>query len=196
MAKVVPIRTIVNYQIKITLLNIKPLIWRSIIVDSAIKLPELHKVIQTVMGWTNSHLHHFIKDKVFYSEPDGESFLEITDYRKIKLNQVLLKENESMVYEYDFGDGWEHKIELKKILTEHKLKNPVCLDGKRNCPPEDCGGPHGYQHLLEVLSNPKDEEYEDLIEWLGDGYDPEYFDIDEVNEMLKEKDYGCITYDF
>ncbi len=196
MAKVVPIRPIVNYQLEISLKDINPLIWRRVVVDSAIKLPDLHKVIQTAMGWTNSHLHHFIKDKVFYSEPDGESFISITDYRNIKLNQVLLKEKDSMVYEYDFGDGWEHNIVLEKIITEQTLKRAVCLDGKRECPPEDCGGPHGYQRLLEIISNPKDEEYKDLIEWLGDDFDPEYFDIEEVNEMLKEKNYGCLTFDY
>lgn len=193
MANVIQIKKTESYQLKITLNHIKPEIWRRVIVDSNIKLPDLHKIIQTVMGWTNSHLHHFIKDKTIYSEPDDESFIEYIDYRKIKLKEIISKEKQSFKYEYDFGDGWEHKIVLEKILENHNQKYPVCIDGKRNCPPEDCGGPYGYENLLDALSNPKHEEHENILEWLGGGFDAEYFDIEEINEMLKEKDYGCIT---
>lgn len=195
MGKVVQLRKTGWYQLKISLDNVKPLIWRRFLVKSDIKLPDLHKVIQTVMGWTNSHLHQFIIGGKFYSEPDEESFTEYVDYRKTRLNQVLTGEKQSIKYEYDFGDGWEHKIVLEKVLSEHAGRYPVCLDGKRNRPPEDCGGPSGYEDLLKVISNPEDEEYDEMMEWLGPGFDPEYIDIKEINKMLREKDFGCITYD-
>ncbi len=195
MAKVVQLRKSDWYQLKITLNNIKPAIWRRFIVRSDIKLPDLHKVIQTVMGWSNSHLHQFIIDGKFYAEPDDESFTESIDYRKIRLNQVLAGEKQAIKYEYDFGDGWEHQIVLEKVLNDNTQKHPVCLDGKRNCPPEDCGGPFGYDDLLKAFSDPENEEHEDIIDWLGEDFDPEYFDIEEINEMLQEKDYGCITFD-
>jgi len=195
MAKVIQLRKSDCYKLKISLNNVKPLIWRRFLVDSNIKLPDLHKVIQTVMGWTNSHLHQFIIDGRFYSEPDEDSFSECIDYRKIKLNQVLSTEKQTIKYEYDFGDGWVHKIVLEKILHDCIQKYPVCLDGKRNCPPEDCGGPYGYEDLLKVISDPEDEGYDEMIEWLGDDFDPEYIDIEEINEMLKEPDFGCITFD-
>jgi len=183
------------YQLKISLNDIKPLIWRRFIVDSQIKLPDLHKVIQTVMGWTNSHLHQFIKDGKFYSEPDEESFVEYIDYRKIKLNQILQKEKQSFIYEYDFGDGWEHKIVLEKIIKGNIYKHPLCIDGQRSCPPEDCGGPYGYQDLLKIISNPNNDEYDEMMEWLGNDFDPEHFDIELINERLKRKNYGLITFD-
>jgi len=99
-----------------------------------------------------------------------------------------------MVYEYDFGDGWTHNIVLEDILE--KVKNtfyPVCIDGKRACPPEDCGGFPGYMNLLEVISDPKHEEYEDIVEWLGEEFDPEEFDKEDKNEALKEDDFGVIS---
>ncbi len=195
MAKVLHLPKKDWYQLKISLNNIKPPIWRRFLIQSDIKLPDLHKAIQTVMGWTNSHLHQFIIDGKFYSEPDDESFAETIDYRKIRLNKVLTKEKQTINYEYDFGDGWEHTITLEKILTDSVQKYPACLEGKRSCPPEDCGGPYGYEDLLKVISNPEDEEYNEMIEWLGAGFDPEFFDIEEINDLLKERDYGCITFD-
>lgn len=195
MAKVVQLRKGELYQLKISLNNTKPVIWRRILVVSDIKLPDLHKVIQTVMGWTNTHLHQFIIDGKFYSEPDDESFAECLDYRKIKLNKVLTEVKKTIKYEYDFGDGWEHKIVLEKILHDSTLKYPVCLDGKRNCPPEDCGGSYGYDDMLKIISDPANERYDEMMEWLGNGFDPEYINIEEINEMLKEEDFGCMTFD-
>lgn len=195
MAKVLHLPKKDWYQLKISLNNIKPEVWRRFLIQSDIKLPDLHKAIQTVMGWTNSHLHQFIIDGKFYSEPDDESFAEIIDYRKIRLYKVLTEEKQTINYEYDFGDGWEHTITLEKVLTDSVQKYPVCLEGKRSCPPEDCGGPYGYEDLLKIISNPEDEEYTEMIEWLGDGFDPEYFDKDDINDLLKERDYGCITLD-
>ena len=109
------------------------------------------------------------------------------------MNQIFSEEKQSIKYEYDFGDGWEHKIILEKVLKNQVQKYPICLDGKRNCPPEDCSGPFGYEDLLKIISDPKSEEYDEMIEWLGDEFDPEYFDLEYINELLKEKDYGCIT---
>lgn len=98
-----------------------------------------------------------------------------------------------IIYEYDFGDGWEHDIILENVLpVDNNIKYPICLIGKMNCPPEDCGGIWGYTDMLEILRQPDHEEYESFIEWLGDEFDPDYFNKDEVNDLLKEKDYGCI----
>src|SRR5271157_583998 len=134
------------YQLKISLNHIKPVIWRRFVVDSDIKLPDLHKVIQTVMGWYNSHLHQFRINKQSYSLPDEDELMEFIDYRKIKLNSLITNEKQKFYYDYDFGDGWEHTIILEKIIQKDKdIKYPVCIDGKRKCPPEDCGGDGGYE---------------------------------------------------
>ena len=75
-----------------------------------------------------------------------------------------------------------------------KTTIPSCIDGKQNCPPEDCGGIWGYTHLLEIISNPKHEEYNEMMEWIGEDFDPAYFDLVEINEMLQKKDYGCFEF--
>jgi len=105
----------------------------------------------------------------------------------------MKKEKDVLLYEYDFGDGWEHEIILEKIIEEdEKNQIPRCIDGKQNCPPEDCGGIWGYEDLLKVIKDKKHDEYEEMMEWLGEEFDPDYFNINEVNKLLKQKDFGCI----
>ena len=105
----------------------------------------------------------------------------------------MKNEKDRIAYEYDFGDDWLHDIVLEKILPVDKNKKyPVCVSGKNNCPPEDCGGIYGYTMMLEILKQPDHEEYESYIDWLGGSFDPQFFDKDVVNELLREKDYGCI----
>lgn len=176
----------------------EPIIWRRVQVPSDVLLPDLHKIIQTAMGWENAHLHQFItKDDEIYALPsdDDWTIVPVKDYQKVKLEDVLKDKKDSMIYEYDFGDSWNHLILLEKILPfDKKIRYPVCIDGEMNCPPEDCGGVWGYEEMLEVLEDPEDEEYEEYLEWLGEEFDPEYFDKDEVNYYLQSKDYGCIEF--
>ena len=94
--------------------------------------------------------------------------------------------NRKFHYEYDMGDGWEHEILVEKTLpTEPSQHYPVCVTGRRACPPEDCRGLWGYADLLEIIKDPKHEEYEERVEWLGGELDPEAFDVDQVNEVLR-----------
>lgn len=182
------------YQLKINLIDTKPPIWRRILIESNIKLPDLHKIIQSTMGWTNSHLHNFkIHDRT-YSLPDEDSELDEIDYRKVKLDKLIKNEGEKFYYIYDFGDYWEHEIELEKIIPfDSNIKYPLCIDGQRSCPPEDCGGTGGYERLLEIIKNPNHEEYKNMKNWLPVDFDPEYFNKDEINELLQKNDFGCIT---
>ncbi len=175
------------YQIKISLIGAKPPIWRTVLVSSDIDLETFHDVIQVAMGWTDSHLHQFIANQVFYGIPDDDFGMEMEDETKYKLSQLLKKEKESLIYEYDFGDSWEHKILLEKILPDDgKTVLPVCIKGKRACPPEDCGGIWGYEELLQTISNVKHPEHEDMLEWLGGDFNPELFDLEGINEDLAE----------
>ena len=175
------------YQIKISLIGAKPPIWRTVLVASDLGLDAFHDVIQVAMGWTNSHLHQFIDNKKSYSIPDEDFELESEDETQYKLFQLLKKEKDTLTYEYDFGDSWEHKILLEKILPyDSKTLLPVCIKGKRACPPEDCGGIWGYEELLEIISDPKHPEHEDILEWLGGGFDPDEFDLEEINGDLAE----------
>ena len=178
------------YQIQISLNGFTPKIWRRIQLKSDTLLPDLHDIIQLTMGWDDSHLHQFIKNKEFYGDPSVDEDFDTIDYRKIKLSAMLNKEKEKFIYEYDFGDSWEHTILLEKILpVDPNTKYPVCIAGEMNCPPEDCGGVWGYSELLEILKDPKHEEYEDYIEWLGDDFDPKEFDLEEVNKIFMECNY-------
>jgi hypothetical protein len=176
------------YQLKVTLKGSKPPIWRRVQVPANITLHRLHMILQSVMGWTNSHLYSFDIAGIEYSIPDPDSdFGEFCtkDSRRTKLNKVISQEKTRFTYEYDFGDGWEHDILVEKIFpAETGAQYPVCLAGKRACPPEDCGGIWGYDDLLKVIRNPEHGEYEEIIEWLGGLFDPEEFDIDGVNQSL------------
>ena len=148
------------------------------------------------MDWTNSHLHEFNINGRIYGLPENDELEDenrITDYSSIKLDNLITKENEQFIYDYDFGDFWRHTILLEKILpVEKKTYYPKCIDGKKHCPPEDCGGTHGYKELLAIIKDPDHEEYEGMIEWLEDGFDPEYFNLNEINKLLKQEDFGCI----
>lgn len=176
------------YQIKITLKGSKPPIWRRFQVTGDTTLQKLHGIIQIVMGWENSHLHQFIIGGKEFGEPDSEfddfgpgTFNE----KKFKLNNVVKKEKQRFEYQYDFGDDWRHDILIEKILPlDPSIKYPVVLDGKRACPPEDCGGVWGYEDILEIIGNPKHEQYEEIMDWLGGEFDPEEFQVDQVNKYL------------
>ncbi|MCC5917960.1 MAG: plasmid pRiA4b ORF-3 family protein [Cryomorphaceae bacterium] len=184
-----------TYQIHISLRESQPNIWRRFVIPSNLSLRDLHKVIQITMGWTDSHLHQFIKDGAYYTErfPDDDYWGELNniDYDGISVSALLTAEKEKIVYLYDFGDGWEHDLVLEKITPE-VCTQPLCLDGKNSCPPEDCGGVWGYEDMLEVLKQPEHEEYESYIEWLGGTFDPTHFDKDEVNKLLRSPDFGQI----
>ena len=147
------------------------------------------------MGWTNSHLHQFVYEGLIYMEPDPMDELDSKDYRKVSIAQLLKKGKDKILYEYDFGDGWMHEILLEKILKKEEYQiYPICVSGENACPPEDCGGIPGYRNLVEVISNPKHEEYQEWMEWLGGKFDPEAFDKEEINEMLTSEDFGVITF--
>jgi hypothetical protein len=176
------------FQLKITLEGIRPPIWRRVLVPGSTSLSKFHDVLQIVMGWTDSHLHQFECNGELYVErnPDYPSLGR--DERQYRLNQLLRKEKDWLRYEYDFGDCWIHKVQLEKKLPAVSAdEQPRCLRGKQACPPEDCGGPWGYQELLASLeSADHSAEEDDWLEWLGDDFDPEYFSVEEVNEVLAE----------
>ena len=174
------------YQMKVTLLDIRPPIWRRFLVASDRTLYRLQLILQTVMGWDNYHLYRFTIDGVRFGEPDEEYEPDIKHARRTKLCKIIDAENQKIFYTYDYGDGWEHEILVENILPMTSgTQYPICLEGERACPPEDCGGPPGYDRLLEIIQNPGDEEYEHMMLWVGGHFDPEAFDLQEVNWELK-----------
>lgn len=173
------------YQIKITLNDIKPPIWRRVLVPGNITLAKLHQIIQETMPWQDYHLHQFIVDDVYYGVPHPDDWHEVKSERRVKLNEIAPHEKARFIYEYDFGDDWLHTVLVEKILPSDPVqKLPVCIKGKRACPPEDVGGSWGYQLFLEALNDPKHDEHEMYKEWVGGEYDPEAFNLDEINARL------------
>jgi hypothetical protein len=175
------------YQLKITLLNIDPKIYRIVQVPAAITLRNLHKVIQKIMAWENCHLYQFVKGNVSYAPRSTEfSFSQGLSDRSVPLCDLLPKVRNKLIYEYDFGDGWLHEVLLQKIIpAEDGVRYPVCIDGKFAAPPEDSGGTPGYCDLLEALCDPGHEGHEDAVAWLGEEFDPGFFDLKQVNRQLR-----------
>ncbi len=182
MAKAKP--SSVVYQLKITLKNVRPPIWRRLqTIDCS--LYDLHDMIQTCMGWGHAHLHSFTVGGVEYSEPDPNGILESEDEQTVNLSTLPFRRIKKFSYLYDFGDGWDHTIEIEKELeAEEDVLYPRCIAGKRACPPEDCGGPWGYGDLLAAISDPKNKRHAELLEWVGGEFDPEEFDLDAINDDL------------
>lgn len=173
------------YQLKVTLKEIQPPIWRCLQVPADMSLDRLHRVVQDAMGWTDTHLHAYEINGIRYGVPDMDTPEDERDERDIRLDGIA-GEGERILYEYDFGDGWEHEIVVEKIQPpDPDAHYPRCVGGERACPPEDCGGPPGYQELLEILRDPSHPEYEDTRHWLDRDFNPEALDLDDINAALK-----------
>ncbi len=181
-------------QLKISLKNSTPPIWRRVLIKSSISFYELHYTIQIAMGWGTYHLYEFkigdyrigIINEDFDDPESGTS--KIIDAKEITLDEVISRgEFKNFSYEYDFGDGWIHSIVVEKTMPLDPDKYyPVCIKGKLNCPPEDCGGMYGYYNLLEIISNKKHPEYRDMVEWMGGRFDPTEFEVEDVNVDLED----------
>jgi hypothetical protein len=179
------------YQLKISLQDIEPEVWRRILVSGSTNLYRLHHIIQRTMGWNGSHLHLFKAGGVRYMQPSPGFDLEPgdRDESKCQIADVLPAADTICLYVYDMGDDWRHEIVVENIRdldsdTTLDIEIPMCLAGERACPPEDCGGPWGYENLLETLNDPEDPEHDDMLEWAGGNFDPEALDIDSINRAL------------
>lgn len=176
------------YQIKVTLDDTHPPIWRRILVPDNITLLKLHDILQIVMGWEDYHLHMFTIKRSIYGDPADDEYGELGTINEanVKLSQVIQHEGQRLFYEYDFGDSWDHTLLVEKILPPQEgVHYPVCLKGKRACPPEDVGGVWGYENFLEAIRSPKHNEHEEYLAWIGGKFDPEAFDLEEVNRQLR-----------
>jgi hypothetical protein len=182
------------FQLKISLRHITPLIWRRLVVADNCPLGDLHFILQTVLGWSNCHMHAFRFGGGFrqteyvtadtLADDPGPATLAF-DEDSVTLADVIRRKGQVFSYEYDFGDSWQHQIKVEKVLPfDRAMQLPVCLAGVRACPPEDCGGVPGYLRAMSLLRNPKEKDDENFREWLGD-FDPEAFDLDSTNRRLR-----------
>jgi Plasmid pRiA4b ORF-3-like protein len=176
------------YQLRIELLGVRPTIWRRILVPGSVKLHQLHAVLLWSIGWAGGHLHEFVIGHDHYGEPDPGFDTPPLVQREDRVTlAVALGARKSFVYLYDFGDGWEHRVTVEKVLPpDPELKLPHCLDGANACPPEDVGGPPGYADFLEAIHDPAHEEHESMLEWCGGSFDPTAFRPDDINAALRQ----------
>ena len=175
------------YAIKVTLLGTSPPVWRRVLVQRDITLRNLHKTLQTVMGWTNSHLHQFVSKRQTYSDPKHGLGAGIIDENRTRLGDVICTPRTRLLYEYDFGDGWQHELLLEEVLLGDESFQQICVAGERTCPPEDCGGPSGFAELLKALQESSHPEHSNIREWVGENFAPEYFAADEINRTLSRR---------
>jgi hypothetical protein len=174
-------------ELKISLVESKPPIWRRVIVPEFLTLADLHRVIQIVMGWENSHLHEFEVSDGRYTEFEEDIQSGAGDSTAVTLRSLKLnREGRTFLYNYDFGDDWLHEIVVESSRpADDSVKFPVCVTGRRAGPPEDSGGVHRYAYLLEAVSDPANPDHQELSAWLDPNFDPEAFDADRVNQDLR-----------
>ena len=175
------------FDLRVSLEYIEPAIWRAIRVPADLTLPQLHKVLQVVMGWSNAHLHQYHVQGRIYGTPDGEFDTSLLSEVGVYLNDVLQRPGDRLIYEYDFGDEWLHEVRLERVFENASSPRlALCLDGSGKCPPEDSGGPPGFQEFLAALSNRRHPEHRTMREWYGGTFDRDDFSVGEVNEQLRK----------
>lgn len=174
------------YQLKVSVNSLNPEIWRRVLVRGTSKLSKLHDILQALMGWEDSHLHQFTINGTEYSNPSFSFDPEVLNEKQTQLSKVIDHLGEEFLYEYDFGDNWELKILLEKILQPKRGQSyPRCIAGEFASPPEDSGGAYGYSELALAILDPDHPEHEEKREWVGEDFEPYKFDIKEVNQRLK-----------
>jgi len=176
------------YELYVELEDIEPLIWRRLLVPATITLPKLHDLLQLAMGWTNSHLHSFTFGKKTFGMAGVDDFgeLNMLDERKQTLEAALGEGIREFHYEYDFGDSWRCRLAAKPVARPNlEWHYPLCTGGARAAPPDDVGGPPGYEEFLVAIKDPKHEEHESMLVWIGGAFDPEGFDLNTINRTLR-----------
>lgn len=185
-----------GFRVRLDLHGAKPPVWRRLELPGDLPLPRLHDVIQSAMGWSNSHLHRFRigsdhRSPYFVTSFDVDEGEDGVLEDGVRLDQLVSAEGDELWYEYDFGDGWDHRLRVEAVLNEPPT-NARCTGGRMECPPEDCGGIGGYQELAAwVRSGYADDLLPGVFdnaaharEWLPLDWHPDHFDGDEINAAL------------
>ena len=167
------------WRLRVSLLGITPAIWRRIEIPADISLAGLHEMLQAAMGWGDMHRYGF----------GLYGFLDRVDLDVDRADGVRLLDicqpGDTIGYTYDMGDDWHHAVEIEaEVPPSSRIRYPRCVAGRRACPPEDCGGPPGYAHLLRTLGGRMTGARRELLDWLGGPFDPEAFRVAEVNARL------------
>ena len=177
-------------QFLIVLAEVKPLVWRRIVVPSTYSFWDLHVAIQDAMGWNDCHLHSFrlvdprssTLTTLGIPDPDAPGSLAVLPGWSHRLDGCVTYDQPPILYSYDFADGWQHAVVFEGYaVAPDSDGGPVCLGGASACPPEDCGGPGGYALLIEALADSEHERHDELAGWFGDRpLDPYHFAVREI----------------
>jgi hypothetical protein len=178
-------------QIKVTLRGVMPQVWRRLVIPASLGLPAFHLVLQGAFGWDNCHLHAFQQGRRSYQpfHPDfdlGRDRVGLADEADVSVGDLLKAEGDTLDYQYDMGDFWEHDILVEEVVTRAPTVRLRCLAGACAAPPEDCGGAGMYKELLDALADPEHPDHEHLMEWTGGPIDPETFDLAAINRALRK----------
>ena len=175
-------------QIKVSLKDSSPLIWRRVQVPATQPLRGLSRIIQACFSWKGLHLYVFEVEGEEYGDPefdDGE--MGWWNDQNKRLFQIA-KKTDTFTYTYDFGDNWVHEIKIEKFLNSEKgVKYPICIDGQEAPPLDDVGGIHGHYEMLEALNDPNHPEHEEYSDWVGEFYYRNKLDISFINDIALER---------
>ena len=171
---------------KVVLVDSDPPIWRRLEIPADASLEELHALIQIAMGWDNAHPFAFYLRPPRSRSKRFRKWEELYPESEAPLDTLLVKRSDELIYEYDFGDSWIHRVKIEKRLSSSEsVAVPRCTAGEGSCPPEDCGGIGGYGYLLEVIADKTHPRHEDMLEWVGDEFDPKHIDCLEINRRME-----------
>jgi hypothetical protein len=179
------------HQVKITIEDIQPEIWRRLKLPRDLNFAQLHETIQAAFGWTDSHLHEFVVGGLIVGAPEFDED-GMSGRQTFEATEVFLRDLDFMrwadpriLYEYDFGDGWRHWIEFETQVPRAANETyPLLVEGARHGPPEDVGGAGGYERFLEAWSDPDHEDHRDMRRWVGRGFKPEAFDREKLQKAI------------
>ncbi|MDI6774695.1 MAG: plasmid pRiA4b ORF-3 family protein [Verrucomicrobiota bacterium] len=176
-------------QIRVVLKDSDPPIWRRVLAPAAYTLGDLHSIIQAVMPWTDSHMHEFLVGDVHYGAPDREFEADVQEEEDISLAEAFRGRQTCIEYAYDFGDGWDHFVELEAIVQRDPAQEyPRCVGGENACPPENSGSMDGYYDKLRILADPKGPQHPFIKDWMPLGFDPTAFSVEKANILLRMRE--------
>jgi pRiA4b ORF-3-like protein len=181
--------TALQYQLRIELKHVEPLVWRRVLVPENVTLAKLHIILQGAMGWHGGHLHEYEIGRLHYGIPDDNwpSTEPVIDERRVRLNTLVEAGTRRFTYLYDFGDGWEHSVRVEDLVPPSSDGVLIrCIAGESACPPEDVGGASGYVEFLAALKDPAHQDHTSMLKWVGGSFDPTAFDLADINERLAE----------
>ncbi|CAO4194114.1 plasmid pRiA4b ORF-3 family protein [Methylorubrum extorquens] len=174
MAELVPTDQIARLHLSME--GIVPTIWRQVEVPLTATLKALHDVIQAAFLWQDYHLHVFEVGEERYGVPDPEwdSLRPIRSEKGVRLATLIERAAASFTYTYDFGDDWQHRIEVEAVEAgDPAVEYLRFVTGERRAPPEDVGGVPGYEEFVRAVTHPRHREHKAMLTWHGGPYDPE-----------------------